>query len=61
MSEKENYFVTIDISWEECVAANSEDEAIEKLLSKYKYGKGRIPREYTEVFIDDNGLGNQVD
>lgn len=60
-STKNTYWMTVEISWEECVSADSEIEAVKKLLSKYKEGKGRIPREYVDVHPSDGFLEFQVD
>ena len=38
----------------ETVKANSAGEAILKMESKYIHGKGRLPREWIEVDIDNN-------
>ena len=43
------YIVRVDCSWVEEVRANSMEEAVQKTENKYRYGKGRFPREYVEV------------
>ena len=60
-STKNTYWMTVEISWEECVSADSEIEAVKKLLSKYKEGRGRIPREYVDVHPIDGFLEVQVE
>jgi len=47
--KQETYMVSIACSWIEPVKANSIEEAIKKTEQKYKYGRGRFPREYVEV------------
>ena len=47
--KQNEYMISITCSWIEPVKANSIKEAIKKTEQKYKYGKGRFPREYVEV------------
>ena len=47
--KQETYMVSITCSWIEPVKANSMKEAIKKAEQKYKYGRGRFPREYVDV------------
>ena len=47
--KQKTYIVGITCSWYEPIKANSMQEAIEKAEQKYKYGKGRFPREYVDV------------
>ena len=47
---KENtYLISVSCSWITPVKAKTVEEAIRKTEELYKYGKGRFPREYTEV------------
>lgn len=41
--------VSVACSWLEPVKATSMEEAIKKTEQRYRYGKGRFPREYVEV------------
>ena len=43
------YMVSVACSWLEPVKATSMEEAIKKTEQRYRYGKGRFPREYVEV------------
>lgn len=60
-----SFWVTIDVSWSECVVAKNLEEAISLTEKKYRDGKGKIPREYVEVFQEDLngefGLASQVE
>lgn len=47
--KKEKFTVAIDIGWIEEVSASNVQEAIKLTEQKYKWGRGRIPREYIEV------------
>jgi hypothetical protein len=52
---KENtYLISVSCSWITPVKAKTVDEAIRKTEERYKYGKGRFPREYTEVSVERN-------
>lgn len=44
------YLVSITCTWSEEVKADNIEEAIQKMRQKYKYGKGRFPREYVDVY-----------
>lgn len=45
MNNKE-YLVSCELSWVESIQANSEEDAIKKMIKKTKFGNGNIPKEY---------------
>ena len=47
--KQETYMVSVTCAWFEPVKASSMQDAIEKTEQKYKYGKGRFPREFVDV------------
>ena len=47
------YWVSVACSFITQIKADSEKEALEKAEKLYRYGKGRLPREYVEVYIED--------
>ena len=47
--KQKTYIVSVTCSWLEPVKANSMKEAMQKAEQKYKYGKGRFPRECVDV------------
>lgn len=51
MSEN-TYLISVSCSWITPVKAKTVEEAIRKTEELYKYGRGRFPREYTEVSVD---------
>ena len=53
-NNQNEYEVSVSLSFRETVKANSAGEAILKMESKYIHGKGRLPREWIEVDIDNN-------
>lgn len=46
------YLISVSCSWVTPVKAKTVEEAIRKTEELYKYGKGRFPREYTEVSVE---------
>lgn len=52
--KQKEYNISVSLNFTETVKANSAGEAILKLESKYIHGKGRLPREWIEVDIDNN-------
>lgn len=46
------YLISVSCSWITPVKAKTVEEAIRKTDELYKYGKGRFPREYTEVSVE---------
>ena len=55
------YLVSVTCSFTTPVKADSLEEAIEKTKKLYKYGRGRLPREYIEVSDACNGYVYQVE
>ena len=51
MSEH-TYLISVSCSWITPVKAKTVEEAIRKMEELYKYGRGRFPREYTEVSVE---------
>lgn len=46
------YLISVSCSWTTPVKAKTAEEAIRKTEELYKYGRGRFPREYTEVYVE---------
>lgn len=47
------YWVSVSCSWLEKVKAETEEEAVKKATKKYMFGRGRFPREYVEVALEN--------
>ena len=45
-NKQKEFYLAANLNFIDRVEANSLDEAIEKLIDKYIYGKGQLPREY---------------
>lgn len=47
------YWVGVNCSFIQKIKANTPEEAVKKAEKTYRWGRGQLPREYVEVYLEN--------